>query len=83
MFASTLLGDKQLLSDNVFDLSAFRLGRETSKEVSTDNVTLPQDKRNLSCPSVNALLTCTAELRSGRALIFHTERFEKGLLRNR
>lgn len=41
MFASTLLGDKQLLSDNVFDLSAFGLGRETSKEVSSDNVPLP------------------------------------------
>lgn len=68
MFASTLLGDKQLLSGNVFDLGAFRLGRETSKEVNADNVTPPQEKRNLSCPSINALLTCTAELRSGSSL---------------
>lgn len=44
MFASTLLGDKQLLSDPLFDLSAFSLGREMSKEASTDNVTRLQEK---------------------------------------
>lgn len=44
MFASTLLGDKQLLSDNVFDLGAFRLGRETSKEVSADNAPPPRER---------------------------------------